>query len=529
MPRHPILALLLACLAAPAAAGGVVQTQAVQTPQLAPGFSLRAGGAQPGTGMGPSPAGANVSLGSALPSLRGPSVTVQPAAESLSARPQAELRAPQAQSPSRTQTTLSAPAARPPARAGLSRPEAAVRLRQAAPSALERSSLGPASRAPVSARDERGARPEGPTHASLGRLGLRLGLPSDSKALSDESVASAAASAWDGASISQARGRSMPAAGSLGMQTASGLRRETQAPAEAKAPMPAPRPAPDVPNARPWIKGALWTAGILAAVVALFAGAQTIIASMGAAGISGLSAGNIGLAVLAGILSFLSPCTLPLIPGYISMISGSTLGAGAKGGKVQRSSLRTGLASIAFVAGFTVIFTALGASATSLGGLLLDYMPLITKIAGGVVAVFGAHLLLSSFGKTIPFLSDLLYREKRFHVDKAKAGLLGAFLMGMAFAFGWTPCIGPILGGILGMAAMEETVAAGIVLLAAYSLGLGIPFILTGFAVEKFNAFFQRYKRFIGWGERASGLILFLLGLLIATNSLAKVMGLLGL
>ena len=217
----------------------------------------------------------------------------------------------------------------------------------------------------------------------------------------------------------------------------------------------------------------------------------------------------------AGVASFLSPCVLPLVPGYVSFMSGLSLeelSRGAGRGEVMR---RAGLGSLFFVLGFTTVFTALGASASAVGRLLMPHMAALTKVAGAIIILFGLH---TAGLLTIPFL----YYEKRLSSSGLPPGYWGSFLMGLAFAFGWTPCIGPILAGILALAAAEGTVARGAALLAVYSLGLGVPFMLTAFGINAFLSFFARYKRYILWGERAAGLLLIGVGTLVFSNKLTS-------
>ena len=218
-------------------------------------------------------------------------------------------------------------------------------------------------------------------------------------------------------------------------------------------------------------------------------------------------------AFLAGIVSFLSPCVLPLVPGYISLMSGMSLEELTKGGSNKDAMKKAGLGSIFFVMGFSAVFTMLGATASAVGQLLSAYMGILSKAAGIMIILFGLH---TTGLLTIKFL----YFEKRFKTRGISPGYLGAFLMGIAFAFGWTPCIGPILAGILAMAAAQETVSQGVLLLFVYSMGLGIPFILTGFGVSAFMRFFARYKRFIRAGEIFAGLLLIAIGILIFTDNL---------
>ncbi|MEK7382550.1 MAG: cytochrome c biogenesis protein CcdA [Elusimicrobiota bacterium] len=220
-----------------------------------------------------------------------------------------------------------------------------------------------------------------------------------------------------------------------------------------------------------------------------------------------------GAALLAGIVSFLSPCVLPLVPGYISFMSGLSLeelGHGAKSGTTFR---HAGWESVFFVLGFSVVFTALGASASAAGAFLAANMPIVTKVAGGLIVLFGLHM-------TGIIHIPILYYHKRADAGAFKSGYLGSFLMGLAFACGWTPCIGPILSGILALAATRETVGQGMRLLFVYSMGLGIPFIVTGFAVGAFMRFFSRYKKYIRAGEVCAGLLLVIVGILIFSNRL---------
>ena len=224
---------------------------------------------------------------------------------------------------------------------------------------------------------------------------------------------------------------------------------------------------------------------------------------------------GVWMAFIAGLISFLSPCVLPLVPGYISFMSGLSLEELTGGADRAGITRRAGLGSLFFVLGFSLVFTALGASASGVGRLLEAYMPVLSKLAGVVIVVFGLHMM------GLFQIKWLLY-EKRFRFGGFAPGPGGALLMGMAFAFGWTPCIGPILAGILALAAKQETVGRGMLLLFAYSMGLGIPFILTGFATAAFMRFFSRYKRYIRWGEVFSGALLVMVGVLIFSNRLIK-------
>lgn len=225
-------------------------------------------------------------------------------------------------------------------------------------------------------------------------------------------------------------------------------------------------------------------------------------------------------AFAAGVVSFLSPCVLPLVPGYISFVSGLSLEELARGAKRPQVFLRAGLGSLCFVLGFSLVFTALGASASAAGRLLAAHMGLLSRLAGAVIVVFGLH---TSGLLTIRWL----YYEKRVSAARVPPGYFGAFVMGLAFAFGWTPCIGPILASILALAATQETVGRGMTLLLVYSLGLGLPFLVTGFFVEAFLQLFARFKRYIRAGEIAAGILLIAVGLLVFTNKLTLLIQLL--
>lgn len=225
---------------------------------------------------------------------------------------------------------------------------------------------------------------------------------------------------------------------------------------------------------------------------------------------------SIFAAFFAGIISFLSPCVLPLVPAYISFVTGISLEELRK--EDQSSSLvwKTFLSSLFFVLGFTVVFVLLGASATWLGNALLTKLPLFTKIAGVLIIIFGLHL-------AGVFKISWLYKEKRFQGPQKAVNFVGAFLLGLAFAFGWTPCIGPILGAILAYASTQETVWKGILLLAIYSLGLGVPFLITALFINQFFKFFNRIKKYFHAIEIASGILLIFIGFLIMFNKFSLI------
>jgi cytochrome c-type biogenesis protein len=219
-------------------------------------------------------------------------------------------------------------------------------------------------------------------------------------------------------------------------------------------------------------------------------------------------------ALLAGLVSFLSPCVLPLVPPYLVYLAGASIErrADAESGlRVRREAI---LAALLFVAGFSTVFVALGASASAVGVLIRAYSAELAIVAGLAIIVMGLHFL----GIT-PIA--LLHREKRAEIAKP-VGLWGAYVMGLAFAFGWTPCIGPILAAILAVAASERTVAQGAALLAVYSLGLGIPFLLAAVAVEPFAAFLARFRRYLAAVERVMGGLLVLTGIAFLTGFVSQ-------
>ena len=220
-------------------------------------------------------------------------------------------------------------------------------------------------------------------------------------------------------------------------------------------------------------------------------------------------------AFVAGVLSFVSPCVLPLIPGDLSYISGVTLdemqGTGEPAGPTAAARRRVLVTSVFFILGFSFVFICFGAAASVLGRYMLERQRVLSKIAAVVVILFGLH--------TMGVLRiSWLYSEKRVQVERKPKGVIGAFFVGLAFAFGWTPCIGPILGGILAIAGVQDTVGQGVQLLAVYSFGLGLPFLLTALAINQFFTAFARIRRHYQAIEVVSGLLLVLIGVLIFTN-----------
>jgi len=221
-------------------------------------------------------------------------------------------------------------------------------------------------------------------------------------------------------------------------------------------------------------------------------------------------------AFLAGIVSFLSPCVLPLVPGYVSLISGTS--AAAAESNQQRLFGKVMLNSLMFILGFSVVFVTAGAGATALGQLTLQYRRELSWIAGLVIIVFGLHL-------TGLLKIKYLYADKRMHSVQGSSSIFGSFAVGFAFAFGWTPCIGPILTAVLAMAASEGTVMKGIILLAIYSAGLAIPFLLTSLGIDAFMAFYTKFRRHLHTVEVISGVFLIAIGILVLTRRLTLLSG----
>jgi cytochrome c-type biogenesis protein len=222
-------------------------------------------------------------------------------------------------------------------------------------------------------------------------------------------------------------------------------------------------------------------------------------------------------ALVAGFLSFISPCVLPLIPGYISFVSGVSLEEMRGGGTTTAASRRQVLfASLAFVLGFSIVFVTLGASASAIGEFVMRNLPLLGRIAGAIIVVFGLHTMGV-------FRLRFLEMERRAHSPGKPAGMIGALLVGVAFAFGWSPCIGPILMGILAVAGTRETVSEGVALLSVYSLGLAIPFLLTSLAIDRFFAVTARIRRHYHTIEVVSGALLVAIGVLIFTGQLTLI------
>jgi cytochrome c-type biogenesis protein len=269
-------------------------------------------------------------------------------------------------------------------------------------------------------------------------------------------------------------------------------------------------------------------------------------------------------AFLAGLVSFLSPCVLPLVPGYISMLSGIGVEQ-LKEGQAPKGLLAS---AFAFVTGFSIVFITFGASASAVGTFMLQNRNLLAPLAGALILLFGLHLvgwlvkisvrvgivigilfvlagvalslrpgLLGPSLKAVhfyslslifflgPVMTRWLNRDVHFRNMGGQPGAVSGFLMGFAFAFGWTPCIGPILAGVLAIAATQDTVWQGVFLLACYSAGLAIPFLLTAFGISRFLVFYQRFRKHLHTVEVFSGMLLLLIGALIFTNRLTWLSG----
>jgi cytochrome c-type biogenesis protein len=273
-------------------------------------------------------------------------------------------------------------------------------------------------------------------------------------------------------------------------------------------------------------------------------------------------------AVLAGLVSFLSPCVLPLVPGYISMLSGIGMEQ-LRQGQLSRSGLFS--TSVAFVGGFSLVFISFGASASAVGQFLRENRALLAPVAGALILMFGLHLLgwlaklslrlgaalgilfvILGFGASLlggplfgvfrmlhffsfaligfagPAMGRWLNRDFHLRKSSAQPGIWSGFLLGFAFAFGWTPCIGPILATVLTLAAASGTVARGVLLLAAYSAGLAVPFLLTALGIGQFLRFYQRFRSYLHGVELFSGALLVFVGALVFVNKLTWLSGKLG-
>ncbi|MCL4864909.1 MAG: cytochrome c biogenesis protein CcdA [Gemmatimonadales bacterium] len=221
---------------------------------------------------------------------------------------------------------------------------------------------------------------------------------------------------------------------------------------------------------------------------------------------------SILIALLGGILSFLSPCVLPLVPSYLGFITG--LGVDEMTSRRKVAMLHAAL----FVLGFSLVFMLLGAGATALGRTLKFYQDWIARAGGVLIIFFGLYLIGV-------FKLRALEMERRVHLEDKPVGYLGTVLVGVAFGAGWTPCIGPVLGAILGLAATEADFQRGMILLGAYSAGLAIPFLLAAWMVESFFEWFTRFRRYLPWVQRISGVLLILVGILLVTGEFTRLAG----
>ena len=221
---------------------------------------------------------------------------------------------------------------------------------------------------------------------------------------------------------------------------------------------------------------------------------------------------GVAISFTAGLLSFLSPCVLPLIPSYVTFMTGMSLE------DVTRARRTAVIHALLFILGFTLVFLTLGATATVLGRLLLAQRMWIARIGGLLVILFGLYLLGV-------FNIGAFARERRYHITDKPLGYLGTVVVGIAFGAGWTPCIGPILGGILTYTATQADLRRGLVLLFAYSMGLALPFFLAAVAIERFISLFQRFRTRMIWVNRFAGALLVVVGVLMMTNYLSYISG----
>ncbi len=223
-------------------------------------------------------------------------------------------------------------------------------------------------------------------------------------------------------------------------------------------------------------------------------------------------------AFTAGLLSFLSPCVLPLIPGYISYLSGVSLKELKDHSGIKKLRGLVLVNSLSFSAGFSIVFISLGAAATAIGGFMNQHISTLSKIAGIIIIILGLHL-------TGLIKIKALYAEKRFQTKSNPGNIFQSIIMGMAFGFGWTPCIGPILAAILSLAASQDTLTKGITLLGVYSLGLAIPFMISAYSITFFFKWFDKIKKYFNIIEWFAGGLLIIIGILMITGDLSKIAG----
>lgn len=227
------------------------------------------------------------------------------------------------------------------------------------------------------------------------------------------------------------------------------------------------------------------------------------------------------VAFTAGLISFLSPCILPMIPSYLAFITGISLEELSQDNNLKKVRKSVITNSLLFILGFSILFIAMGASATFIGRFLAKNIRWFEIIGGALVVILGLHFAGL-------FKLKFLERERKIHLDKKPLGLLGTVLVGMAFGAGWTPCVGPILGSILTMAAATQDVGKGIILLVSYSIGLGIPFLLTGFLIHKFFEYFKTIRKYFRVITLVGGILLVIIGLLLITGYFTTISSFLG-
>ncbi len=218
----------------------------------------------------------------------------------------------------------------------------------------------------------------------------------------------------------------------------------------------------------------------------------------------------------AGLLSFISPCVLPLVPSYLSYITGLSVENLAKMEERTRFKSAIMLNALLFIAGFSTVFIAFGASASLIGQVLYEYQDVIRKVGGILIIIFGLYLL------GILKLNFLMAERRLVHFESRPVGYVGSFLIGMAFAAGWTPCVGPVLGTILAYASTTESMSGGVMLLSAYSFGLGLPFFLTAIGMDTFLSYFKSLRTYLGGVSFVSGILLILVGIMIFTDSVTR-------
>lgn len=221
-------------------------------------------------------------------------------------------------------------------------------------------------------------------------------------------------------------------------------------------------------------------------------------------------------AFVAGLASFVSPCILPLVPPYLGYLAGISYDEVQQSTTDRLISRRIVLAAFAFVLGFSTVFMLMGASASMLGQLFEQYRTVLTYIAGVVICILGLHFLGV-------FRIAMLYRDARIEVSRKPAGFIGAYIIGLAFAFGWSPCVGPILATILFIASNQDSVMQGVWLLAGFSFGIGVPFMIAALFAQPFMRFMQRFRKAMGYVEKAIGVMLLATGILILTNQFGKI------